>query len=237
MRVDSSHWAQIEAAIACDDRCVVPLGCTEQHAFLSLATDSILAERVAVEAARPLGVPVFPVLAYGVTPSFRAYPGTVSLRVETYGRILHDLLDCLSEQGFRRIVFVNGHGGNTPGQAFAEEWMADHRSTGARIRWHNWWNAPQVWAKVQAVDPIASHASWMENFPWTRLAGIDLPSETKEPVDYASLRELGPEGVREGLGDGNFAGRYQRSDAEMLAIWEVAVTETRSKLDDWPLTA
>ena len=237
MRVDSSHWAQIEAAVARDDRCVVPLGCTEQHAFLSLATDSILAERVAAEAAEPLGVPVFPVLAYGITPSFRDYPGTVSLRVETYGRILHDLLDCLTEHGFRRIVFVNGHGGNAPGQTFAEEWMADHRSAGACIRWHNWWNAPQVWAKVQAIDPIASHASWMENFPWTRLAGVEFPTEPKEPVDYVALRERGPAGVREGLGDGNFAGRYQRSDEDMLAVWEVAVAETRAKIADWPLRA
>lgn len=235
MRVQSSHWAQIEAAVTCDDRCVVPLGCTEQHAFLSLATDSILAERVSVEAAEPLGVPVFPVLAYGITPSFRAYPGTVSLRVETYGRIIADLLDCLTEHGFRRIVFVNGHGGNAPGQAFAEEWMADHRSAGVWVRWHNWWNAPKVWAKVQEIDPIASHASWMENFPWTRLGGIELPSAPKDPVDYGALREQGPAGVRQGLGDGNFAGLYQRSDEEMLAIWEVAVSETRTRIAEWPL--
>jgi creatinine amidohydrolase len=37
-------------------------------------TDSILAERVAAEAAEPLGIPVFPVVAYGITPYFRAYP-------------------------------------------------------------------------------------------------------------------------------------------------------------------
>jgi Creatinine amidohydrolase len=51
-----------------NDRIVLPLGSTEQHAYLSLATDSILAERVAVEAAEPTGVPVPPVLAYRLTP-------------------------------------------------------------------------------------------------------------------------------------------------------------------------
>jgi Creatinine amidohydrolase len=51
-----------------NDRIVLPLGSTEQHAYLSLATDSILAERVAVEAAEPTGVPVPPVLAYSLTP-------------------------------------------------------------------------------------------------------------------------------------------------------------------------
>ncbi len=83
MRVADSHWMRIEEYLRHDDRAVLPLGCTEQHAYLSLATDSLLAERVAVEAAEPLGVPVFPALAYGFTPSFTAYPGTVTLRLAT----------------------------------------------------------------------------------------------------------------------------------------------------------
>ncbi len=225
MHISTLNWQQVEAYLTRDDRAVVPLGCTEQHAYLSLSTDSILAERVAVEAAEPLGVPVFPVLAYGITPSFRAYPGTTTLRVTTYLQIIRDLLDSLHEQGFQRIVFVNGHGGNTPAQAQVEEWLAGH--PGAHIRWHNWWNAPQVWAKVQATDPLASHASWMENFPWTRLAGVTMPVDAKPLVDFARLRQSGPAAMRAGLGDGNFGGRYQRDDAEMQAIWQVAVAETR----------
>ena len=42
----------------------------------------------------------------------------------------------------------------------------------SQVKFHNWWNAPKTWAKVQEIDPVASHASWMENFPWTRLAGV-----------------------------------------------------------------
>jgi creatinine amidohydrolase len=109
MHIRAMHWQQVEDYLCHDNRAVLPLGCTEQHAFLSLSTDSILAERVASEAAEPLGVPVFPVLAYGITPYFRAFPGTVTLRVETYLRIVRDLLDGLYDQGFRRIVVVNGH--------------------------------------------------------------------------------------------------------------------------------
>src|SRR5574339_54091 len=108
MRISDMNWQQVEAAVARDDRAVLPLGSTEQHAFLSLSTDTILAERVAAEAAEPLGVPVFPALAYGVTPYFRAYPGTITLRVETYVGVVRDILDGLAESGFRRIVLVNG---------------------------------------------------------------------------------------------------------------------------------
>jgi len=230
MRIEAMHWQQVERYLEKDDRCVVPLGCTEQHAYLSLSTDSILAERVAVEAAEPLKVPVFPVLPYGITPSFRAYPGTISLRLDTYSAILWDLLDRLTDQGFRRILFVNGHGGNAPGQVVTEEWMADSAELEVQVRWHNWWAAPETMAKVNSIDPVASHASWMENFPWTRLPGVKQPSEAKPMVDYAALRSQGPDAVREGLGDGSFGGLYQRSDDDMFAIWEVAVNETRDKM-------
>src|SRR5437773_9707250 len=113
---------QLEEYLARDDRIVLPLGSTEQHAFLSLGTDSILAERVSVEAAEPLGVPVLPVLAYGLTPYFAAYPGSPSLTPDTYAALLRDLLGSLHGQGFRRFLLVNGHGGNTPGSEAASAW-------------------------------------------------------------------------------------------------------------------
>jgi creatinine amidohydrolase len=83
MRVADINWMQLEAYLRSDDRIVLPLGSTEQHAYLSLATDAILAERVAVEAAEPLQVPVLPALAYGLTPFFAAFPGSPSVRLET----------------------------------------------------------------------------------------------------------------------------------------------------------
>jgi creatinine amidohydrolase len=66
---------QLETYLERDDRIVLPLGSTEQHAYLSLATDVILAERVAVEAAEPLGVPVLPPLAFGVAPTSPPFQG------------------------------------------------------------------------------------------------------------------------------------------------------------------
>ena len=231
MRIEATNWFGVEAALERDDRCVLPLGCTEQHAHLSLATDTILAGRVAAEAAEPLGIPVFPALPYGLTPSFVAYPGTVTLSLETFGRVVKDLLASLHRQGFRRILIVNGHGGNAPARASATEWLLDHPD--ARLKWHDWWNAPETWAKVQATDPNASHASWMENFPWTRLPGVESPDAEKPMLSLSAFRDPDPVRVREAVGDGNFGGRYVRPDEEMLAIWAVAVAETQALLEDW----
>jgi creatinine amidohydrolase len=228
MRITDMNWFEVEAYLRHDDRCVLPIGSTEQHAYLSLSTDNILSERMALEAAEPLNIPVFPVVAYGITPYFRAYPGSVSLRVETFLRVIGDILDGLAEQDFKRILIVNGHGGNVPAQALAGEWMADHPSV--QVKFHNWWNASRTWAKVMEIDPVASHASWMENFPWTRLAGRSMPEQQKPMIDLATARNLPPQALRDVLGDGNYGGLYQRADADMEAIWQVAIQETRDLL-------
>lgn len=232
MKIHEMNWLQVEDYLQHDDRAVLPLGSTEQHAYLSLGVDNILAERVATEAAEPLGIPVFPTLNYGLTPYFRAYPGSVTLRTASYLNIVRDILDSLAEGGFRRILIMNGHGGNVPAQGFVSEWMADN--PGYRIKFHNWWNAPNTFQKVQKIDPQASHASWMENFPWTRLPGVTLPNEQKPMIDAAHMRLLAPQELRDYLKEGNFGGYYQRPDEDMHAIWQVAVTETRELLEeDW----
>jgi creatinine amidohydrolase len=232
MRVATMNWMEMEAQAARDDRCVLPIGSTEQHAYLSLCTDMILAERVAAEAAEPLGVPVFPVLPYGMVPGFAAYPGTVSLRMTTYVAVLGDILESLYRSGFRRIVVVNGHGGNRPIAGFFTEWLGQR--TDAQLKLHDWWRAPATLAKVWQTDPEASHASWMENFPWTRLPGRPQPEGVKPRAALERVARVNPAIRREILGDGNFHGRYQREDAEMLAIWEVAVAETRAAISrDW----
>jgi creatinine amidohydrolase len=230
VQASAMNWMQVEAFLGADDRCVVPLGCTEQHAHLSLATDSALAERAAVEAAAPLKVPVFPVIPYGLTPRFMAYPGTVTLRPETLLGVVDDVLRSLAAHGFRRIVVVNGHGGNAPVGAFLPAWMERH--PGVRVKFWNWWIGPRTWAAVQAVDPVATHASWMENFPWTRVPGAPSPRRRKDPVDVARLRDLEPAAVRAVLGDGNFGGSYRKADRAMLRIWRIAVAETREVIAD-----
>jgi len=231
MRIAEMDWRMVEDWVRHDDRCVLPLGSTEQHAGLSLATDTILAERVAAEAAQPLGIPVFPVLPYGLTPYFTSFAGSVTLRVATFAALLRDVLDSLKQTGFRRVLIVNGHGGNQPAMSLAQEWMMDNPD--ARVRVHDWWRAPLTAAVVQRIDPVAGHASWMENFPWTRLPDREPVQGAKPMVDVGQLRALPPFEVRLMLDDGNFGGRYQRDDAEMLELWEVGVRETRSLLEEW----
>ena len=149
MRIADMNWMQVAITPRRDDRAVLPIGSTEQHAYLSLAVDAILSERVALEAAEPLGIPVFPVDQLRADAELR--------RLSRHGhaaasrrcaRCVSDVLDGIVRSGFRRIVIVNGHGGNTPAHGAVLEWLDRHR--GCQVKWHNWWNAPKTWAKAKA---------------------------------------------------------------------------------------
>src|SRR5437764_12544576 len=125
MRISGMNWMMVEEYLKRDDRCVLPLGSTEQHAYLSLSVDSILAERLATEVGELAKVPVFPVQPYGITPYFRAFPGTITLRVQTFLSIVREMLDGLHEQGLARIMLVNRDGDNAPAHALEGERAAD----------------------------------------------------------------------------------------------------------------
>jgi creatinine amidohydrolase len=229
MRARDCNWMQVEEYLGRDDRVVLPLGSTEQHGYLSLETDNILAERVSAEATEPLGVLVLPVLPYGLTPSFAAYPGSPTLRLETFAAVLLDLLESLYGQRFRRILLVNGHGGNLPAGSLAREWVAARPD--AQAIFHSWWSSERVQAVAKEIDPEPSHANWYENFPWTRLAGVDLPKERKPPLDQAAYRAAGPAQVRELLGDGVFEGAYELPDELVERVWRAGVEEVRELLE------
>lgn len=229
MNINQMNWMHIEEYLKHDDRAVLPLGSLEQHGYLSLATDSILAERVALEAAEPLGIPVFPVVSYGLTPHLSAFPGTITIRASLYLDLVKNILENLVRMGFRRLLLVNGHGGNNAVCEVTSEVMAEH--PGVAIQFHSWWNASKTWAKVQEIDPVGDHASWIENFPWTRLPGVEMPSEPKKMHDIPSLQLVNGKALRQVLGDGSFGGAYQYSDEDMLCVWKTAIEETRELLE------
>ena len=104
-------------AIAPETTVVLPLGATEQHGpHLPSGTDFFTVERLALGAAErassEISVIVAPALPFGSSDHHLIFGATLSLRTETYYRVLMDLLKSLVTDGFTRIFLLNGHGGN-----------------------------------------------------------------------------------------------------------------------------
>jgi creatinine amidohydrolase len=86
-------------------------------------------------------------------------------------------------------------------------------------------------ATAEALYPNPTHANWSENFPWTRLAGVAMPTEDKPMAAIEEERGNPPARIREVLGDGSFGGAYQRPDEDMLRLWAAGVEEVRGLLE------
>jgi creatinine amidohydrolase len=110
---------------------VVPLGSMEQHGHhLPLLTDTMICAEFAKRAQAALGDEVLflPVLWLGASDHHRAFPGTVSIGNQLYTQVITDVLESLVSAGFKRIMFLNAHGGNElPGFNAIYEVQRRHR--------------------------------------------------------------------------------------------------------------
>jgi creatinine amidohydrolase len=123
-RPGASHqnWADLtsptlEGAISRDPVAVVPIGSVEQHGrHLPVGTDAFAAEAIARGAAsrwtaeQPLLL--LPTLWTGLSPHHMGLPGSLTLRTSTFIDVVQDVCTSLLHHGVRRIVLLNGHGGN-----------------------------------------------------------------------------------------------------------------------------
>jgi creatinine amidohydrolase len=231
VRLYEMNWMQVAAYLEHDDRVVVPIGSTEQHAYLSLGTDAILAERVSLDAAEPLGVPVLPALPFGIAPYFATYPGSITLRVSSYLEVVRDILESLAGQGFRRIAVINGHSGNAPAASLIREWICQPRAPRVEVLFHTWCTGEKLVAAGSEFEPDQMHAGWVENYPWTRVKGAQIPSGAKPVLPRELAVNYTADEMRAAAGDGSMGGSYQRPEDELARVWAAAVAEVREVLE------
>lgn len=93
---------------------VLPLGSVEQHGnHMPVGTDTLLAHSVSIAAAGRSGdVVVLPPPWYGFSAHHMRFAGSVTLRAETLMAVVEDIVASVVKHGFRRVLIVNGHGGN-----------------------------------------------------------------------------------------------------------------------------
>lgn len=116
---------------------LVPFGSLEPHGVIPNGTDSLAPEAMARDIAARVDALIAPTLNYGMTEAMKAYPGAVSIPSEAYAPFAEAVLDNLAANGFKNIIVLNGHGGNTAALNAAATRVANARRV--RVLVVNWW--------------------------------------------------------------------------------------------------
>lgn len=218
MRFEELNWMDIESYLEKDDRLMIVLGATEQHGYLSLLTDIKIPLAMADAASQQSGVLVAPPLNFGSSPYFLEYPGTISFRLSTLLDAVEDIIRSVYGQGFRRILILNGHGGNDGARSQLVELANDLPDL--KLNWYSWWQSHGVEAITLKHELKPAHANWLEAFPFTFVG--DMPDMPKTPP-HVSSTILDAKSIKNIYGDGSFGGPYQVDSAIMDEIYNITV--------------
>ncbi len=226
MKIEDQNWMQVEGYLQKDDRAILVLGACEQHGYLSLMTDVKIPMALAEEASHQSGVLLAPPLNFGCSPYFLNYPGTISLRLHTYLNLVEDLLRSLYGVGFRKVLILNGHGGNIPVKTHLVELV--NQLPDLKLRWYDWWLTDIVAQVAKKYGLDSEHGSWMEAFDFTIVT--ELPDAVK-PLPQVNQDLLGKDDTREIYQDGSFGGAYRVDPAIMDELFAALLAEVINLLD------
>jgi len=236
MELAKCTWKQVEDYLESRRSILIPIGSTEQHGPTGIfCTDYVIPERIAIAAGEHTGTLVAPAIPYGMSNHHLAFAGTISLNPTTLIRLVDDVVSSLYGGGFRKFLFVNGHGGNnsTLDAAFSE--IRD-KYPEAMLQVVSWYKLPAVQEKANELfgEREGSHSTpseisvTMHIFP-----GLLQKAQKYDPKraplkrmpSSAQFREIFPDGRM--WSDPSLASRKHGE-----TLFEIAVKELIKEVND-----
>jgi len=178
VELSNLSWIEAQEKFKETRLAVVPTGAVEQHGpHLGVGADWIIGWEIARHVAEKTGALLLPILPYGVSGHHSDFPGTITLSAATFQKVVSEILACLNQRGIKRVVFVNGHGGNLG--ALTEAAKEAREQHGILCAVCMWWDA--LASKPVFGQPAESHAGYAE----TALLLASRPEAVK--MEYALL--------------------------------------------------
>lgn len=237
MQLSNMTWKQVEAYLQIDDRIIFPIGSTEQHGPRAvIGTDFLIPEKIAVRVAEQTDTIAAPAQPYGMAVHHMNFPGTMPLRPSTLIQVIGDLIGALARHGFRRVLILNGHGGNTATLNSALSEICDVYLD-LKVKLIAWWEPPAV---AELLDEAFGDARGMHGTPGETSLVMHLypgvVSEESVPIIprvehrfFLSRKwwsELHP--------DGSVNANVNLSSAEVGAeVFEACVGALAEEMDNW----
>ncbi len=213
-------WKHIKELVPDNiDTVLFPVGTVEAHGAAAIGTDNIIPQSLAEYLADKINALIAPVLNYGITKSLYGYPGSIAIRPANFESFIGDILHSFKDTGFRKVIILNGHGGNnTALKSAAQEFFHDCRIPVAVI---HWWQLCDDLVKefygeagahagldetamVQAIDEsLVDKSLYDDNMPYHFQPGADV-----YPVPGSILLYVENEGLPDF--DVNKAREYQK---------------------------
>jgi len=120
------------------DRIILPIGTVESHGACAIGADNVIPLHIARLIWSKCNALVAPAVNHGVTgASVSRFPGSITIRPDIYEEYIYDVLKDLVRTGFRNVLILNGHGGNTDPVKRAATRL--HAETGAHFMVVDWW--------------------------------------------------------------------------------------------------
>jgi len=144
MELYHSTWPEVEAYLKHNQTIIIPIGSTEQHGPTgTIGIDFLTSWEIAKSVGEKTKTLVASPICYGMALHHMAFPGSAALKPSTYLKVIVEVTESFYQAGFRKIIFINGHGGNIPTvQAAFSEFLGFDRK--ADLKLINWWHLPSV---------------------------------------------------------------------------------------------
>lgn len=183
-------WVDAKKYFFKNDIVVLPVGSTEQHGpHNPLGTDHLIAKALAEESVKRTGIVCLPVIPFGVSSHHRQFWGTVFVQPKVFREYVRDVCLSLKYHGVKKIIIVNGHGGNT---SSLSEVARELRNQGMLVSVFQWWNTTgELLPKIFGSDErghAGSEETSINLFLYPKLVKMDkaLNEKPKEPIPKVS---------------------------------------------------
>lgn len=231
-------WPQVEEYLKKQDSILVPVGSTEQHGPTGLlGIDFMTAFEISLAVGKKTKTLVAPPLPFGMALHHSAFPGTVTLTPQTYIQVVVEIIRSLTNQGFKKIIFVNGHGGNiAPITTAFCEFLNSNQT--ADLQLVNWWHLDEVtqyekefFGELNGFHATCGEVSvtmYTHDGAYAQLPPVEL----KEPGPRKTRWPLSPQEFKKHFPDGRMGSLPSLSNAEHgKKIFDLAVNAIAQRLE------